>query len=108
MKNVDGGWKTYSSVFGSNIETNVETTTNDLGETVIEDNDDTQVDSVLDVTGLSCPMPIVRLKKGIEALESEQVLELHATDKGVLSDLTCLVKKCWPYHLKNRTRWINH
>lgn len=87
VKNVDGGWKTYSSVYGSNIETNVETTANELGETVIKSENDIVVDSVLDVTGLSCPMPIVKLKKGIEALESAQVLELHATDKGVLNDL---------------------
>ena len=93
VKNVDGGWKTYSSVFGSNIEVKVETTTNDLGETIVEDrpivNDanDVKVDSVIDVSGLTCPMPIVKLKKGIDSLESEQVLELHATDKGILNDL---------------------
>ena len=93
VKNVDGGWKTYSSVFGSNIEGNLETTTNDLGEMVIEDLhvvneiEDVKIDSVLDVSGLTCPMPIVKLKKGIDSLESEQVLELHATDKGTLSDL---------------------
>ncbi|MEH7246412.1 CoA-disulfide reductase [Neobacillus niacini] len=35
VKNVDGGWKTYSSVYGSNINKNVDTKTNDLGETEI-------------------------------------------------------------------------
>ena len=90
VKNVDGGWRTYSSVFGSNLEVQVETTTNDLGETVVEDHhvvNDVKVDSVIDVSGLTCPMPIVKLKKGIDSLESEQVLELHATDKGTLNDL---------------------
>ena len=90
VKNVDGGWRTYSSVFGSNLEVQVETTTNDLGETVVEDHhvvNDVKVDSVIDVSGLTCPMPIVKLKKGIDLLESEQVLELHATDKGTLNDL---------------------
>ncbi|WP_042374252.1 CoA-disulfide reductase [Neobacillus jeddahensis] len=33
--NLDGGWKTYSSVFGGNLNKKVETT-NDRGETVIE------------------------------------------------------------------------
>ncbi|MDP4087264.1 MAG: CoA-disulfide reductase [Bacillota bacterium] len=84
VKNVDGGWKTYSSVFGSNIKKEVETTANDLGETVIED---IKVDSFVDVTGLTCPMPIERLKESIQSLKSEQVLELHATDNGVLTDL---------------------
>ena len=45
------------------------------------------VDEVLDVTGLTCPMPIVKLKKGIDGIESNQILELHATDRGILSDL---------------------
>ena len=87
VKNVDGGWKTYSSVYGSNIKVNVETTTNDLGETIIEKENDIIVDEVLDVTGLTCPMPIVKLKKGIDGIESNQILELHATDRGTLSDL---------------------
>lgn len=87
VKNVDGGWKTYSSVFGSNIKIDVETTTNDLGETIIQEENDIKVDQVVDVTGLSCPMPIVKLKKGIELIESKQILELHATDRGTLSDL---------------------
>ena len=87
VKNVDGGWKTYSSVYGSNIKVNVETTTNDLGETIIEKENDIVVDEVLDVTGLTCPMPIVKLKKGIDGIESNQILELHATDRGTLSDL---------------------
>lgn len=65
VKNVDGGWKTYSSVYGSNINKNVETKTNDLGETEIveEQTHEIKVDSVVDVSGLACPMPIVKLKK---------------------------------------------
>ena len=87
VKNVDGGWKTYSSVYGSNIHVDVETTTNDLGETVIREEKDIVVDEVVDVTGLTCPMPVVKLKKGIETIESNQILELHATDRGTLNDL---------------------
>ncbi|WP_066304915.1 FAD-dependent oxidoreductase [Bacillus sp. FJAT-29814] len=87
VKNVDGGWKTYSSVFGSNINKNVATSTNDLGETVVENTSELKVDSVVDVTGLTCPMPIIKLKKGLESLDSGQVLELHVTDKGALNDL---------------------
>ena len=73
--------------YGSNIKVNVETTTNDLGETIIEKENDIVVDEVLDVTGLTCPMPIVKLKKGIDGIESNQILERHATDRGTLSDL---------------------
>lgn len=89
VKNVDGGWKTYSSVYGSNINKNVETKTNDLGETEIvkEKSNEINVDSVVDVSGLTCPMPIIKLKKGIDSLESGQVIELHVTDRGALNDL---------------------
>ncbi|MCQ6274848.1 sulfurtransferase TusA family protein [Bacillus sp. V3B] len=47
------------------------------------------VDEVVDVdvTGLTCPMPIVKLKKGMESIESNQILELHATGRGTLNDL---------------------
>jgi CoA-disulfide reductase len=35
VKNVDGGWKTYSSVYGNNLNKSDETKTNDLGETEV-------------------------------------------------------------------------
>jgi CoA-disulfide reductase len=94
VKNVDGGWKTYSSVNESNINRNVETKTNDLGETeIVEDQaHEIKVDSVVDVSGLTCPMPIVKLKKGIDSLESGQVIELHVTDSGALYDLPAWTK----------------
>lgn len=43
---------------------------------------------VLDATGMACPMPIVKTKKVIEEINSGEVLEIHATDKGAKSDLT--------------------
>ncbi|RXI96356.1 hypothetical protein DS745_21800 [Anaerobacillus alkaliphilus] len=49
-------------------------------------------DKVLDAKGLACPMPIVRTKKAIAELESGQVLEIHATDKGAKNDLTAWAK----------------
>lgn len=43
---------------------------------------------VLDAKGLACPMPIVKTKKALNELETGQVLEVHATDKGAKADLT--------------------
>ena len=57
------------------------------GKRSLEMKEDLVVDELVDVTGLTCPMPIVKLKKGIDSIESNQVLELHATDRGTLSDL---------------------
>ncbi|MCU5136855.1 sulfurtransferase TusA family protein [Bacillus paranthracis] len=41
---------------------------------------------VLDVKGLACPMPIVKTKKAMEALQSGEVLEVHTTD-GAIKDI---------------------
>ncbi|MBM7573268.1 MULTISPECIES: sulfurtransferase TusA family protein [Bacillaceae] len=50
------------------------------------------VTKVLDAKGLACPMPIVRTKKAMNELESGQILEVHATDKGAKSDLAAWAK----------------
>ncbi|MGD6965793.1 sulfurtransferase TusA family protein [Rossellomorea vietnamensis] len=47
---------------------------------------------VLDAKGLACPMPIVKTKKAINDLQSGDILEIHATDKGAKSDLTAWTK----------------
>lgn len=46
------------------------------------------VTKVLDAKGMACPMPVVKTKKTIDELESGDILEIHATDKGAKSDLT--------------------
>ncbi|HEY4552048.1 MAG TPA: sulfurtransferase TusA family protein [Bacillaceae bacterium] len=47
-----------------------------------------KIDKVLDAKGIACPMPIVKTKKAIQELESGQVLQILATDKGSKADLT--------------------
>jgi tRNA 2-thiouridine synthesizing protein A len=49
-------------------------------------------DKLLDAKGLACPMPIVKTKKALNELESGQILEIHATDKGAKNDLTAWAK----------------
>ncbi|MGE7634997.1 sulfurtransferase TusA family protein [Bacillus paramycoides] len=46
-----------------------------------------KVDTHLDCKGLACPMPIVKTKKAMGALQSGQVIEIEATDKGSTADL---------------------
>lgn len=50
-------------------------------------------DIVVDAKGLACPMPIVRAKKAMDSLQSGQVMELIATDKGSLKDFQAWVKQ---------------
>ncbi|GAB7388405.1 sulfurtransferase TusA family protein [Bacillaceae bacterium] len=46
-----------------------------------------KVDQVLDCTGLSCPMPVVKTKQSMDQLAPGKVLEIRATDRGSLADL---------------------
>jgi tRNA 2-thiouridine synthesizing protein A len=42
---------------------------------------------VLDCTGLSCPLPVIKTAQAIKGIEVGQVLELLATDPGVEPDM---------------------
>ena len=44
-------------------------------------------DKVLDCKGLACPMPIVKLSKGIKEVNSGQVLEVVADDPAFIPDV---------------------
>ena len=45
-----------------------------------------KVDKVMDLKGLPCPMPVVKISKGIKEVEIGQVVEAHSTDPGSLTD----------------------
>ena len=51
-----------------------------------------KADKVLDAKGLACPMPIVKTRKEMKDMESGQVLEILATDKGAKADMTAWAK----------------
>jgi tRNA 2-thiouridine synthesizing protein A len=46
-----------------------------------------EIAETLDVTGLNCPMPVLRTKQAVDGLESGDVLEVLATDSGSVSDI---------------------
>lgn len=45
-----------------------------------------KVGKVLDLKGLPCPMPVVKVSKGIKEVEIGQVVEAQTTDPGSLTD----------------------
>jgi len=47
----------------------------------------------LDVRGLMCPMPVVKLSKAIKEIEVGQVIEVLATDPGSLTDIPAWAKR---------------
>jgi len=50
-------------------------------------------DLEVDARGLNCPLPILRAKKGINTLNSGQVLKILATDPGSVKDLEAFCKQ---------------
>jgi len=48
---------------------------------------ETNVDVTLDLKGLNCPTPVVRVSQAVNGLPLGGVLEATATDPGVLSDI---------------------
>ncbi len=46
-----------------------------------------KADKVMDLKGMPCPMPVVKVSKGIKEIQVGQVLEAVTTDPGALADL---------------------
>ena len=51
-----------------------------------------KADKVMDLKGLPCPMPIVKVSKGIKEVEVGQVIEAISTDPGALADFPAWAK----------------
>ena len=50
-------------------------------------------DDELDASGLNCPLPILRAKKALNALDSGKVLRIIATDPGSVKDFEAFAKQ---------------
>jgi TusA-related sulfurtransferase len=46
-----------------------------------------KVSKTIDLKGLACPMPVVKISKGIKAVGVGEVIEAHTTDPGSLTDI---------------------
>ena len=51
-----------------------------------------EVDKVLDVKGLLCPLPVIKLSKAIKEIEIGKVIEMQATDPGSEPDMDAWAK----------------
>ncbi len=52
-----------------------------------------QHDQELDASGLNCPLPILRAKKTLNGMESDQILQIIATDPGSVKDFEAFAKQ---------------
>jgi TusA-related sulfurtransferase len=51
------------------------------------------VDQEVDARGLSCPLPILRAKKALAAMQSGQILKIVCTDAGSVRDFQAFCKQ---------------
>jgi tRNA 2-thiouridine synthesizing protein A len=56
-------------------------------------NDQPAIDQVLDTKGLNCPLPILKVRKAIEKMQSGQVLQVLATDPGAKADFEAFCRQ---------------
>ncbi|WP_336775187.1 sulfurtransferase TusA family protein [Paenibacillus sp. MMO-58] len=52
-----------------------------------------QADIIVDTKGMACPMPIVKAKKALDALQVGQTMVVISTDKGSVNDFQAWVKQ---------------
>ncbi len=52
-----------------------------------------KADQVLNAKGLSCPLPILKTKKAVEAMSKDQVLKVETTDPGSKNDMASWAKR---------------
>ena len=52
-----------------------------------------EFDQELDASGLNCPLPILRAKKTLSAMESGKILRIIATDPGSVKDFEAFAKQ---------------
>ncbi len=50
-------------------------------------------DFEIDATGLKCPLPILRCKKGLNEIQSTQVLKIITTDPGSKKDFDAFCRQ---------------
>ena len=59
----------------------------------------------IDATGLECPLPILKTKKGLNGLKSGEIINISATDEGSVRDFEAFVNKLKRVVFKNKKRW---
>ncbi len=53
---------------------------------------DLNVSKVLDLKGLPCPMPVVKISQEIGSVKVGEIIEVHTSDPGSLSDFPAWAK----------------
>ncbi|WFD09859.1 CoA-disulfide reductase [Tepidibacter hydrothermalis] len=89
VKNLDGGYKTYSSVFEPSTSNSCDCGVTDSGTTNIEEDCLMEIAPTisLNACGLQCPGPIMKVYQNIEKMNEGEVLQISASDPGFAKDI---------------------
>ncbi|MGX2040529.1 sulfurtransferase TusA family protein [Methylocaldum sp. MU1018] len=60
-----------------------------------------QIDLEIDTSGLRCPLPLLRLKKALQAMETGQVVRVLATDPASVLDFGVFLEQAG-HHMLDR------
>lgn len=95
VKNLDGGYKTYESIYTASSGGNCQVEVDDAGVAKIHcnPNEDIKADLHINACGLQCPGPIMQVYKALEEMQPGEVLEVKATDPGFMKDIASWCSK---------------
>jgi NADPH-dependent 2,4-dienoyl-CoA reductase/sulfur reductase-like enzyme/peroxiredoxin family protein/TusA-related sulfurtransferase/rhodanese-related sulfurtransferase len=102
VKNLDGGFKSYSCVFDHDGSEICFTLIDELGIPVVDQKkmeeampvvDEKKVKISVDACGLQCPGPIVKVYQTMQELNDQEILEVKATDPGFMKDIKAWADK---------------
>ena len=54
---------------------------------------DYQEDSLMDCSGMNCPLPILKTKKALDGMNSGKILKMISTDPGSINDVNAFTKR---------------
>lgn len=96
IKNLDGGFKTYQSVFSPQLSDNCSVQVDDSGVAKIDCSTGEKKNSNsmkikptfnINACGLQCPGPIMQVFQCIKEMNDGEILEIKATDPGFMKDI---------------------
>ena len=102
VKNLDGGFKSYSCVFDQNGSEICFTLIDDLGVPVTDQKkmeaaipivNEAKITMTVDACDLQCPGPIVQVYKAMNGMEDGNILEAKASDPGFMKDIKAWADK---------------
>lgn len=59
-------------------------------------------DQEIDLSGLNCPMPVMKTKKALKSMESGKILHVISTDPGSMDDIPELVPEIGCTMIENK------